>query len=111
MSADGLAQTRGTLWTSVASLFATSSPSCAAPFQRCWWRSARAWLLGAGAALPSLVSVFPQVAWLSEHKEAIFVFAGLARGIFSWLQWRGRSAPALSTPGCATPALPPGKSR
>jgi urea transporter len=56
----------------VASLFATSSTlvCCAIP--------AALVALGAGAALSSLVSVFPQVVWLSEHKEGLFAFAGLA---------------------------------
>ena len=63
MSADGLMESRGSFWSSVASLFATSSTlvCCAIP--------AVLVALGAGAALSSLVAVFPQVVWLSEHKE------------------------------------------
>jgi len=74
------------LWTSVASLFATSSTlvCCAIP--------ALLVALGAGAALSSLVSVFPQVVWLSEHKEGLFVVAGLAMTASGWLQWRNRTA-------------------
>ncbi|MES2936129.1 MAG: hypothetical protein V4864_00515 [Pseudomonadota bacterium] len=89
---DGVAETRGSLWSSVASLFATSSTlvCCAIP--------AVLVALGAGAALSSLVSVFPQVVWLSEHKEGLFAFAGLAMGVSGWLQWRNRTAPCPVDP-------------
>jgi hypothetical protein len=84
---DGVAQTRGSLWSSVATLFATSSTlvCCAIP--------ALLVALGAGAALSSLVSVFPQVVWLSEHKEALFAISGAALAISGWMQWRSRRAP------------------
>jgi hypothetical protein len=54
--------------------------------------------LGAGAALSSLVSVFPQVVWLSEHKGELFSFAGAALVIGGWLQWRSRTAPCPLEP-------------
>lgn len=87
MSGDGVAESRTSLWTSVLSLFASSSTlvCCALP--------ALLVAVGAGAALSSLVSVFPQVVWLSEHKEALFIFAGLAMAASGWLQWRHRNAP------------------
>ena len=87
MSADGLVESRTGLWTSVLSLFASSSTlvCCALP--------ALLVALGAGAALSSLVSVFPQVVWLSEHKAGLFAFAGLAMVGSGFLQWRNRSAP------------------
>jgi hypothetical protein len=87
MSADGVAQMRSNLWTAVASLFASSSTlvCCAIP--------ALLVALGAGAALSSLVVVFPQVVWLSEHKEGLFVFAGLMLALSGLLQWRNRHAP------------------
>lgn len=89
---DGTAQARGGLWSSVASLFATSSTlvCCAIP--------ALLVALGAGAALSSLVSVFPQVVWLSEHKEGLFLFAGVAMAASGWLQWRNRTAPCPVDP-------------
>ena len=92
MSADGLVETRGSLWSSVASLFATSSTlvCCAIP--------ALLVALGAGAALSSLVSVFPQVVWLSEHKLGLFVFAGLMMVVSGVLQWRNRTAPCPTDP-------------
>lgn len=49
--------------------------------------------LGAGAALSSLISVVPQLVWLSEYKLPIFGFA-IGMMIFSGLlQWRARHAP------------------
>lgn len=32
--------------------------------------------LGAGAVMASLVTAFPQLVWVSEHKIALFTFAG-----------------------------------
>ena len=92
MSADGLVETRGSFWSSVASLFATSGTlvCCAIP--------AMLVALGAGAALSSLVSVFPQVVWLSEHKLGLFLFAGLMMGASGLLQWRNRTAPCPTDP-------------
>lgn len=92
MSADGITESRSSFWTSVASLFATSGTlvCCAIP--------ALLVTLGAGAALSSLVSVFPQVVWLSEHKEGVFAFAGLMMAGSGVLQWRNRNAPCPTDP-------------
>jgi len=54
--------------------------------------------LGAGAALSGLVSVFPQIVWLSEHKGTVFGLSlalMLAGGV---LQWRNRTAPCPVDP-------------
>jgi hypothetical protein len=92
VSADGSVELRTSLWTSLLSLFASSSTliCCALP--------ALLVAVGAGAALSSLVSVFPQVVWLSEHKEGLFVFAGLAMAASGGLQWHNRSAPCPMDP-------------
>ena len=92
MSTDGVAESRASLWSSVLSLFASSSTlvCCALP--------ALLVALGAGAALSSLVAVFPQVVWLSEHKEGVFVFAGVAMAASGALQWRNRNAPCPTDP-------------
>lgn len=92
MSPDGVVESRASLWTSVLSLFASSSTlvCCALP--------ALLVALGAGAALSSLVSVFPQLVWLSEHKVELFVFAGLAMAVSGGLQWRNRHAPCPADP-------------
>lgn len=57
--------------------------------------------LGAGAALSGLVSAVPQIVWLSEHKAAVFGFAGAMLALSGCLQWRARKA--LACP--ADPAL------
>jgi hypothetical protein len=49
--------------------------------------------IGAGAALSSLVAVFPGIVWVSEFKEFVFGFAGLMLGAGGLAQWRARSAP------------------
>jgi hypothetical protein len=54
--------------------------------------------LGAGAALSSLVSVFPQIVWLSEHKALVFGTAVLAMAVAGALQWRNRTAPCPVDP-------------
>lgn len=82
-----MVESRTSLWTAVLSLFASSSTlvCCAIP--------ALLVALGAGAALSSLVSVFPQVVWLSEHKLGLFVLAGLGIAASGVMQWRNRHAP------------------
>jgi hypothetical protein len=99
MSADGMVESRAGLWTSVLSLFASSGTlvCCALP--------ALFVALGAGAALSSLVSVFPQVVWLSEHKAGLFVFAGLALLASGLLQWRNRTAPCPTDPALRAACL------
>ncbi len=79
-------------WTALASLFATSSTlvCCAIP--------ALLVALGAGAALSSLVSVFPQIVWLSENKLLVFGFAGLMMAVSGLLQWQNRNAPCPIDP-------------
>ena len=87
MSPDCMTESQSGLWSSLASLFASSSTlvCCAIP--------ALLVTLGAGAALSSLVSIFPQMVWLSEHKEQLFGFAGLLMMGSGVLQWRSRTAP------------------
>lgn len=87
MSANGLAESRTGFWASLASLAASSGTlvCCALP--------ALLVALGAGAALSSLVSAVPQLVWLSEHKEGLFIIAGLMLSASGWLQWRNRTAP------------------
>jgi hypothetical protein len=86
MSVDRVNDFKTGFWSSLASLFATSSTlvCCAIP--------ALLVALGAGAALSSLVSVFPQIVWLSENKEALLVFAGIVMACSAALQWRNRRA-------------------
>ena len=92
MTDDGVRRTRGSLWSSVATLFATSGTlvCCAIP--------ALLVALGAGAALSSLVSIFPQIVWLSENKEALFAVSGAALALSGWIQWKNRTAPCPVDP-------------
>jgi hypothetical protein len=92
VSVDGIVESRTGFWTSVVSLFASSGTliCCALP--------ALLVAVGAGAALSSLVSVFPQVVWLSEHKEGLFAFAGVALVASGGLLWRNRTAPCPTDP-------------
>lgn len=49
--------------------------------------------IGAGAALVGLVSAFPQLVWLSEHKAGVFLVAGLLLAGSGVLLWRARRMP------------------
>lgn len=100
MSANGVTESRGGFWTAVASLFASASTlvCCALP--------ALLVAVGAGAALSSLVAVFPQVVWLSEHKAGLFGFAGAMMLASGGLQWRNRSAPCPVDPALRAACVP-----
>lgn len=87
MSADESVTDRAPLAASVLSLFASSGTlvCCALP--------ALLVALGAGAALSSLVAVFPGIVVISEYKAVVFGFAGLMLSVGGLAQWRARSAP------------------
>jgi hypothetical protein len=91
-SQDGQRESRSGFAASLLSLFASSSTlvCCALP--------ALLVALGAGAALSGLVSVFPQLVWLSEHKAGLFSFAGLMLLASGALQWHNRTAPCPVDP-------------
>jgi hypothetical protein len=92
MSADGSPDLKAPYFSSLISLFASSSTliCCALP--------ALLVSLGAGAALASLVAVFPQIVWISEHKEAIFLISSALMVAGGVLQWRNRYAPCPIDP-------------
>lgn len=54
--------------------------------------------LGAGAALSSVVSIFPQIVWLSEHKPLVFGLATFALIVSGIMQWRARYLPCPVDP-------------
>jgi hypothetical protein len=54
--------------------------------------------VGAGAALSTLVAAVPQLVWFSEHKAAVFGFAGAMLIVAGVLQWRARSLPCPLDP-------------
>ena len=86
---------RSGLWSSLASLFASSSTllCCALP--------ALLVALGAGAALSTVVAAVPQLVWLSENKAALFTGAGLMLVASGTLQCRNRNAPCPLDPALA----------
>jgi hypothetical protein len=57
--------------------------------------------LGAGAALVGLVSAFPQLVWLSEHKAGVFAVAGVLLAASGVMIWRARSLPCPVEPAAA----------
>lgn len=61
--------------------------------------------LGLGAAFGGFVSAFPQLIWLSEHKIALFVFAGAMLSVAGFFQWRARYAPCPIDPALARACL------
>lgn len=50
--------------------------------------------LGAGAVLAAVVSAVPALVWVSNHKLAVFLVAGLMLLAGGWLQRRPASCPA-----------------
>jgi hypothetical protein len=89
---DLAAPLRQSAWSAWAALAASSGTllCCALP--------ALLVTLGAGAALAGLVSVFPQIVWLSEHKALVFGVAAVAMAVAGVMQWRARSAPCPTEP-------------
>ena len=61
--------------------------------------------LGAGAVLVGLVSAFPQLVWLSEHKIGVFSVAGVLLAASGVLVWRGRRLPCPVDPVAARSCL------
>jgi len=57
--------------------------------------------LGAGASLAGLVTAFPQLVWLSEHKALVFGLAFFMLAVSGVSQWRGRSLPCPVEPDLA----------
>jgi hypothetical protein len=57
--------------------------------------------LGAGAALAGLVTTFPQLVWLSEHKAGTFGVATGMLALSGLLLWRARRLPCPADPALA----------
>jgi hypothetical protein len=57
--------------------------------------------LGAGASLAGLVTAFPQLIWMSEHKPLVFGLAFVLLAASGAMQWRARSLPCPSDPRLA----------
>lgn len=57
--------------------------------------------VGAGTTLVGLVSSFPQLVWLSEHKGFVFGIAGVQLAVSGALIWRARRLPCPIDPVAA----------
>ena len=57
--------------------------------------------IGAGAAVIGLVSTFPQLIWLSEHKIGLFIFAGVMLTLSGIMRYITRNAPCPADPAKA----------
>jgi hypothetical protein len=57
--------------------------------------------LGAGAALVGLVTAFPQLIWLSEHKGLVFGLAGFLLAGAGAVLWWARRLPCPADPAAA----------
>jgi hypothetical protein len=57
--------------------------------------------IGAGASLAGLVTAFPQLIWLSEHKPLVFGTAFALLALSGIVQWRARSLPCPTEPRLA----------
>lgn len=58
--------------------------------------------IGAAATLTSLVSNFPQLIWISEHKPLVFGLAGAMLLLAGYMQWQARYAPCPADPALAS---------
>jgi hypothetical protein len=54
--------------------------------------------VGAGAVMASVVSAFPQAVWISEHKIALFAFAGAMLFISGTSTYANRRTPCPTDP-------------
>lgn len=54
--------------------------------------------IGAGAAVVSVVTVVPQLVWLSEHKLLLFALAGFMLVLSGISSYRNRNAPCPADP-------------
>lgn len=54
--------------------------------------------IGAGAAVIGLVSTFPQLIWLSEHKVGLFIFAGIMLTVSGIMRYLTRNSPCPADP-------------
>ncbi|MCE3254677.1 MAG: hypothetical protein K0R25_171 [Rickettsiaceae bacterium] len=58
-------------------------------------------LLGAGVAFAGFSALFPQLEWIVEHKNIIFIFAALIISLNGFLLYKNRNAPCPIDPTLA----------
>ena len=66
--------------------------------------------IGSAATLASLISTFPQLIWISEHKPLVFGLAGAMLAIAGYLQWQARNASCPVNPTLAAVCMKTRKS-
>jgi uncharacterized membrane protein len=49
--------------------------------------------IGAGAALSSFISVFPEIVWISKYKNYVFLVATILIVVAGFLQYKARQLP------------------
>lgn len=54
--------------------------------------------LGMGASLAGFIGSVPWISSISEHKEWVFILAGVMLALSAYLQWRARNAPCPADP-------------
>ena len=54
--------------------------------------------LGMGASLAGFLGVFPWITAISEHKEVVFIMAGIMLTAATLMQWHARHAPCPTDP-------------
>ena len=55
--------------------------------------------IGMGATFASLTSTFPQIIWLTERKDALFIITGILLALSYWLMNRASSQVCPVEPG------------
>lgn len=61
--------------------------------------------IGSVATLTSLLTIFPQLIWISEHKTPVFCLAALMLMLAGYLQWEARNAPCPADPQLAATCM------
>jgi hypothetical protein len=61
--------------------------------------------IGSVATLTSLLTIFPQFIWISEHKVPVFSLATLMLLLAGYLQWEARNAPCPADPELAAACI------
>lgn len=61
--------------------------------------------IGSVATLTSLLTIFPQLIWISEHKVPVFGLAALMLVLAGYLQWEARNAPCPADPQLAAACM------
>ncbi len=95
MSDSTLKPVRQSLWGALGALLASSGAMV------CCVLPAVMVSLGAGASLVGLLGAFPQLIWLSEHKEWVFMVAVVMLLVAGYLLSRARTAPCPADPALA----------